>query len=137
MFIVYPPLCKLITRFCLTSKAQGHKTNICHILMNDLSTVQFLIQNDPSLLLKWAVPKCLLAQQNSDASPQRRGPGLETSTGSGCPSLPGPPPPRARSTHGQGEVVFEVTPGVFASDIHWTSQVILQSCFPISVLPET
>lgn len=53
MSIVYPPpLCKMITRFCLTSKAQGHKTNICYIPMSDLSTVQFLLQNDPSLLLK-------------------------------------------------------------------------------------
>lgn len=54
-------LCKLITRFCLTSKAQGHKTSILYILMNDLSTVQFLIQNDPSLLLKLVVLKSLLS----------------------------------------------------------------------------
>lgn len=64
-------LCKLITRFCLTSKAQGHKTNIFYILMNDLSTVQFRIQNDPSLLLKLVVlsPFLFLAQPNFDLSP--------------------------------------------------------------------
>lgn len=51
---------KLITWFCLTPKAQGHKTNILYILMNGLSTVQFLIQNNPSLLLSLMVLKCFL-----------------------------------------------------------------------------
>lgn len=32
-----------------------------NILMNDLSTVRFLIHNDPSLLLKLVVLKCLLS----------------------------------------------------------------------------
>lgn len=80
MFTVYPPLCKLITRFCLTSKAQGHKTNICYIPMSDLSTVRLQMQNDPSLLLKrwyWVSPFLFLAQQSSHLGPQPFGPQLQ------------------------------------------------------------
>lgn len=45
-----------IARFRLTSKAQGHETN-CHALMAEFSTVQFLTQDGPSLLLKRRYPR--------------------------------------------------------------------------------
>lgn len=62
MFIVYPLFVQVdymvLADFKSTRSQDKHF--FFYILMNDLSTVQFLIQNDPSLLLKLVVLKCLL-----------------------------------------------------------------------------
>lgn len=126
------------TRFCLTSKAQGHETNTGYILMSDVSTVRFLIWNDPSLLLKRVVPKhplsFLLHNRTLILAPNCLSEPLYFNTRDGKTSLTTCTDtlPCTWSWYGEGHVWRDIC---FVCFWHQqTARIILQLCFLVSYL---